>query len=329
MSSKTAITSVNIKAYARLHMGFFDLNGSQGRRFGSMGVSLNQPVTALHLSKCSGEFTTDDKVLGSTFLPEYIEKTKRQILAHLKIADDVEIRVESAIPRHAGLGSGTQMALAVGVGISQLFNKPMTLAEIASLTQRGQRSGIGIGTFGNGGFVVDGGRGYNTSLPPIIAQHAVPSTWRFLLVFEPAFTGVNGAEEMSAFSTLQDQGLENTQAITHQVLTKAMPAILEQDATAFGEVVNQLQAYNGDYFAPAQGGQYASQAVTAALAHLNSLGAACVGQSSWGPTGFAMFDNVSQAEKSLAAMQEKLGDSNLQLMLCEPCNHGARITTNA
>ena len=50
------------------------------------------------------------------------------------------------------------MALAVGTAISKLYQLPLGLREIAALTERGARSGIGIGAFAQGGLIVDGGR---------------------------------------------------------------------------------------------------------------------------------------------------------------------------
>ena len=45
------LDSVTVSANARLHLGFFDLNGELGRKFGSLGVALSEPVTRLTASK--------------------------------------------------------------------------------------------------------------------------------------------------------------------------------------------------------------------------------------------------------------------------------------
>ncbi|TJV01967.1 MAG: GHMP kinase, partial [Mesorhizobium sp.] len=37
--------SVTIQVPARLHLGFLDLNGDTGRRFGSVGLPLSEPET--------------------------------------------------------------------------------------------------------------------------------------------------------------------------------------------------------------------------------------------------------------------------------------------
>ena len=125
---------VFVNAFARLHMGFLDLNGSQGRRFGSLGLGLNAPNTLI-------ELTTDQHAFGDVEEPAYVNKSKQLLLAHANVKRDVSIKVHREIPRHFGLGSGTQMALAIGAGLNQLFNLDLTPAEIAAVTGRGLRSG--------------------------------------------------------------------------------------------------------------------------------------------------------------------------------------------
>jgi beta-ribofuranosylaminobenzene 5'-phosphate synthase len=39
--------AVRVVAPARLHLGFLDLHGGLGRKFGSLGVTLDEPRTAL------------------------------------------------------------------------------------------------------------------------------------------------------------------------------------------------------------------------------------------------------------------------------------------
>jgi len=77
----------------------------------------------------------------------------------LEVSDKVHINIEAAIPEHVGLGSGTQMSLAIGSALNAIYNLGLSVRDIAAITERGLRSGIGIGIFEQGGLVVDGGRG--------------------------------------------------------------------------------------------------------------------------------------------------------------------------
>ena len=70
-----------------------------------------------------------------------------------------------SIPAHVGLGSGTQLGLAVGAALARLAGLQLSTDEIALAVGRGLHSGIGIATFQHGGFVLDGGRRIISELP--------------------------------------------------------------------------------------------------------------------------------------------------------------------
>jgi predicted sugar kinase len=62
------------------------------------------------------------------------------------------------------------------------------------------------------------------------------------------------------------------------------------------------------------------------LQHLERAGVACFGQSSWGPTGFAVFENVGEAEKHLQQLKMTFSDTALGWLICGACNRGASVT---
>lgn len=318
VEEKQPTAHIFINAFARLHMGFLDLNGSSGRRFGSLGLGLSAPDTLIELALGSNVF-------GDIVEADYVAKSKHQILAHANLEQPVSIKVHREIPRHFGLGSGTQMSLAIGAGINQLFGLDLKPAEIAHITGRGLRSGIGIGTFTDGGLVLDGGKGKQTKVPPIIVQQSFPKAWRVLLIFDHSQQGVHGDEELSAFANLQDADWLATQNISHQILMKALPALKECDLNAFGEAVVELQAYTGDYFAPVQGGRFASKLVAKVLSFLTENGVSCVGQSSWGPTGFAVFESDVIAAQYLQKLKTTFQYPNLSWLICEAGHEGASV----
>lgn len=57
------------------------------------------------------------------------------------------IEIQESVPTHAGLGSGTQLALAVGMGLTRLCGLPPDIHRIAHITDRGIRSDVGVGVF--------------------------------------------------------------------------------------------------------------------------------------------------------------------------------------
>ncbi len=101
----------------------------------------------------------------------------------------MRVVVTKAIPEHAGLGSGTQLALAVGCAFAKVFGLALAPRDIAGILDRGGRSGIGIGAFERGGFLVDGGRGAGDAPPPITSRIEFPEDWRVVLILHPGARG--------------------------------------------------------------------------------------------------------------------------------------------
>ena len=117
-------------------MGFIDLSGSLDRHFGSIGVALNEYVT--HLSIATAE---QRQISGPS--AKRADKCLTLMCEALKVSDQLAITIHSAIPEHVGLGSGTQMSLAIGSALNAYYQLNLTVRDIAALMERGLRSGIG------------------------------------------------------------------------------------------------------------------------------------------------------------------------------------------
>ncbi|MCB5189635.1 GHMP kinase [Methylobacillus arboreus] len=311
---------VSVVTTARLHMGFFDLNGDLGRRFGSIGVSLNQPATELYAWHAS-TFTAEGPGAARAV------RMARKLAESLRLEGGMHIRLVNTIPEHSGLGSGTQMALAVGLALNRLHDLGLIIRDVAMLTERGARSGIGLGTFASGGVIIDGGRGAQTVVPPVIARAEFPEDWRIILIFDHTQTGVHGEAEIAAFRNLPQFPADAAAILCRHVLMQALPALAEHDLPAFGAAIRELQVRTGDHFAPAQGGRYASPRVAEVLAWLEAEGVACFGQSSWGPTGFAILPDENEAERVMARLQALFSRHGaLEFLLCEGRNEGGVVS---
>lgn len=305
---------VQVSAPARLHMGFFDLNGGLGRRYGSIGVCIDQPMTELRAWRADDGFTAEGPSSARAV------NIARQLAQSLAIGQGMHMELVQAIPEHAGLGAGTQMSLAVGLAMSRLYDLGLIVRDVALLTQRGARSGIGLGTFAQGGVVIDGGRGVQTGVPPVIARADFPEAWRIILIFDRSGTGVHGEAEIAAFRSLPEFPAEAAAILCRHVLMQALPALAEQDLATFGAAIRELQERTGDHFAPVQGGRYASRRVAAVLNWLDAEQISCFGQSSWGPTGFAIFGSEQHAQGYLQMLKQRFGD--LDFLMCRGRNEG-------
>ncbi|MFZ2450643.1 MAG: beta-ribofuranosylaminobenzene 5'-phosphate synthase family protein [Methylovulum miyakonense] len=294
---KAKYSKVSVIAPARLHMGFFDLSGSLGRNFGSIGIALNEISTRLSVMPA-----TSRAIVGPS--SERAALCLTMLCQALKVPDLLSIRIESAIPEHVGLGSGTQMALAIGSALNAIYGLGLSVREIAAVTERGLRSGIGIGIFEQGGLVVDGGRGEKSITPPVLVHMDIPDDWRFILVFDKRGQGLHGLQEIQAFSQLPPFSALEAARLCYLLLMQGLPAVAEQELEKFGEVITELQRSVGEHFAPAQGGVFTSTEVAEVMAWLAQQGAVAIGQTSWGPTGFCAVKSPALAE---ALVQEGRG----------------------
>lgn len=314
-----AVERVEVSVPARLHLGFVDLHGGLGRRFGSLGIALDTPQTRLTLQRgdrMSAEGPGATRALG------YL----KTVAERYGLDEPMHLTIDSAIPEHVGLGSGTQLSLATGIACCRLHGIAADIREIAQLLERGARSSIGIGTFEKGGVVLDGGRGDSDLPPPILSRLPFPEPWRILLVFDHARRGLHGAAEIEAFRRLPPFPAESAAHLCRLTLMVALPALAEQNLDQFGGAIAELQRVVGDHFAPAQGARFMSAAVAETLSWLEDEGVRGIGQSSWGPTGFAIIGSEAEAERLRRAAERRWpAESGLSFMLSRGRNRGAEL----
>ena len=300
-------------------MGFIDLSGSLDRHFGSIGVALNEINTRLSVTRAEQRTITGPAA-------QRAEKCVTMLCQALNVSDKLAITIEAAIPEHVGLGSGTQMSLAIGSALNAFYGLGLTVRDIAAVMDRGLRSGIGIGVFEQGGLVVDGGRGEKTITPPVLSHMDVPDDWRFILVFDQRGQGLHGQQEIQAFKELPPFPQQEAARLCYLLLMQGLPAVAENDLIKFGDVITQLQRSVGEHFASAQGGVFTSPEVAAAMQWLEQQGAVAIGQTSWGPTGFCAIDGVALAESiTRQARAEFAHFDNLSFVTASARNSGGDV----
>jgi beta-ribofuranosylaminobenzene 5'-phosphate synthase len=313
--SERAFPSVAVATTARLHFGFLDPSGRSAQPFGSLGLSLDWPGTRLTLQRADEPFVSGPEA-------ERAARFLNAIAKSCGVAHAYRLQVAAAIPPHAGLGSGTQLALAVGAAFAAAEGIDLTPQEIAARLGRGARSGIGIATFEAGGAVLDSGP-VGGALPQLVARVPFPDVWRILLIFDPAVRGLDGASEAAAFEVLPD--FPGTADLRARIMEQALPSLEERNFQTFCAEIGHLQEIMGAYFAPLQGGPYTSPRVAAVLDWLRREGITGLGQSSWGPTGFAFAESDAAGRALLSAADERTSGSGLRFALAQGRNKGAEI----
>jgi beta-RFAP synthase len=252
----------------------------------------------------------------------------RRFVANLP-ADAVpaqQLEVEHCPPEHVGLGSGTQLGMAVAAALANLAGLTLTAPELALRVGRGARSGIGVHGFMHGGLLVDGGKSAAAGIAPLIARLTFPASWRVVLVLPPWKIGRHGTEELEAFQVLQTRGASETitDRLARLLLLDVLPAVVEQDLTAFGDALYEFNALSGELFAPIQGGAYASAQVEELIAFLRRQGVRGVGQSSWGPAVFAVVEDAQRGEQ-LVSLLVKRFVLDRGAVIVTAVNHGGAV----
>lgn len=314
---------VRVRAPARLHLGFVDLHGGLGRRFGSIGLAITGLDAEVRAEQAAPGVLEVNGVQTAS-ARDAAEKTR----LWLQERAGLRLDISAVAPRHAGLGSGTQLGLAVASAVTAAFARECSARSLAPVVGRGVRSGIGVAAFEVGGMLVDGGRGSETPTAPVIARLAFPSDWRVVLVFDDEHLGLHGTAEHAAFATLPPMAEFEAAVLARWCLVGLLPALAERDFARFSLAVAEIQARIGAYFAPYQGGAvYTSARVAAAVSAIRrAFNLRGVGQSSWGPTAFIFAPSAACAEAIRHFGEAGQGNgSSLRFQIVMGCNHGAII----
>jgi len=314
----------------RLHFGFTNLSLAHDRLYGSLGVALDEPRVTV-TAEPADTLDCDHPVAT---------QHAREVLDLLDLPGAI-VRVEDELPRHVGLGSGTQFALATLVAIARAHGQEADVRRHAPDLGRGGRSGVGIAAFEIGGLVLDAGhpaerftterptRGEWT-VPSVLSRHAVPTDWRFLLVRPDLPAGRNGEDEDASMRTVverADPGVADRIAGT--VLRRALPAVADADHVAFGRAVEEIGRLNGRWYADEQGGVYRPPVGGIVDELGDSQTVTGVGQSSWGPLvyGVTTAEYADEARTAAAATLDANGVEGV-VSVVSPANEGARITVD-
>lgn len=230
----------------------------------------------------------------------------------------ISIRVAQEIAPHKGLGSGTQLALAMARGLHEFFEfDSFNKIEAAKMLGRADRSGVGTVGFHSGGLIVDSTES--------IHEYRLPDNWRVLLIIPRSIAGLSGDAEVRSFETLieyDERVADQARQLVHEQL---LPALEHDNFDEFALAITDYGKLAGGCFAKAQNGLYNGPIVTSIIEQLVHLGSKGIGQSSWGPCVFCWFDNDETAAQFLVENEQQF--SNVaELFLVSPLNTGASVT---
>jgi beta-RFAP synthase len=318
------MTTIHVSTPSRLHFGLLRLDEGFGRRFGGLGMMVDQPHVELALVRSSQWRVAGP---GARRARQFAESASAATGVR---AAPLRIRLKSVIPAHRGLGGGTQLALAIAAGVRELAGQSRgDAATLAAAVGRGARSAVGSHGFVHGGLIWERGRTADAGLAELADRVAVPASWRFVLIAPKRRRGLSGRAERAAFGQLPPVPDKVVCRLASLAEEHILPAARDARLDDFGEAVYEYGRLSGESFAAVQGGPYASDEIAACVEAVRACGVAGAGQTSWGPTVFAATTDDGGAAALVERMQSDRRWADHEFRSVGPDNRGATVRREA
>jgi predicted sugar kinase len=338
--SAPAPEAVEVRTPARIHIGMLSFGHAGRRAYGGVGVMLDRPGVVLRAWR-SPRFEARGPLADRA-----LQFARQCAVDRGGGPLSCTIEVVSAPRSHVGLGSGTQLGLAVAAAIDALAAVPdaadpgqcravgsqpprvprivggerrfgeQDAVGLARVSGRGRRSCVGVYGFGGGGLIVEAGRAVTMpsvteddatrAFSPLVARVHLPEAWRCVLLIRRDAVGLHGEAERAAFGALPPMACEVSAELARIALLELVPAASEGRFAEFSDAVRRYGRLAGLPFEPAAHAVPHAAATTALLDALADMGAPGA-QSSWGPAVMACCDS-SAAARSLV---ERLGAAGI------------------
>lgn len=268
-----------IKTPSRLHFGVINIGNEEYPLYKCLGCAIEEPKLLAYVEESKKLIIKgiDRKDLIQKF-EKFSKRFERKILFDVK----------EEIPSHVGLGSTTQLSLAFAFSLCFFNKKKFNVYRVSKMLGIGKISGVGIGVFSKGGFIVDTGKRAK-EIPKIEFRHDIPENWAFVILRDKRVSkGLHDKEEEKAFKILPKTPRERIEEM-YRLVYVMEDSIKSSDIESFGFALTKLQTLVGMNFYKAQGGVFSSR-IKDYVEFLLKNGAYGAGQSSWGPTVYGLYD---------------------------------------
>lgn len=298
-----APSKIEVMAPSRLHFGLIDLSLKGYRIDGGVGLALKSPNLKVTIHKAEESVNDSMKVL--------LQECAAAVGAD--ITNEWSVTLEGDLRRHVGLGSGTQLRLALAAAALACVESTRPLTEVAPALGRAGTSGIGSWGFWLGGVLADGGHDRSTKgqaapssatrprrMPPLMHRGSFP--WITVVAIARGLKSVFGDVEKTLFQELTPVPKQETAAVYALTYGQLLPAAYEKDFNSFCSALEDYQALGFKSREIA----FQGDAAVGAMETMRRAGLSGVGMSSWGPAFFG-FTTSHGLARSIA---EQLADSS-------------------
>jgi len=299
---------IQVQAFSRLHFGLMEISPGQPHCYGGVGMMITSPAMFVRGRSGSVPDPSWVEIHGDAY---WCERTRRvlDLWHHHRNGEPIPLQSIAVVapPKpHIGLGSGTQWACSIAgllelaktaaassIAVESTWNGLFASAELlANHAGRGLRSHIGCEGFRCGGLIVDWGQG---AIGERTQVKTFPEDWRMVTWCDRSYQGESGGSEAMMFDRCSSRPNPNRRAMLRMIVEEMMPAFDASDWITASDAIGRYGEQAGRIFAPWQGGVYRSPAIAECITHLRDQGIHGVGQSSWGPTVFALARDEDQA----------------------------------
>ena len=311
MVSDKSINEVKIVANARLHFGFLNLKSSRPYSYGGMGLSIDNHPTILRVSRASKFKSNLKKTLRDKIF---------NFLCNNSLSKKICIDCIESPQKHIGLGSGTQLILSIEEAISKFYR----LNENINFFKRNYRSGVGINSYKNGGFIVDSPKN-NLLANEIIFKTKFPKEWKIILLFDSEAKGLHGSSESRFFST--DTTISLRKKLSDLTLNEIIPSIIYKDFDTFARSLSKFQDLNSLFYSSIQKSNYLSHDIAKVIRKVSMNFNVAAGQSSWGPTSYMLIESKNIHNGIISILDNTISMyNNLSYEIISAKNNGRKLS---
>jgi predicted sugar kinase len=139
--------------YPRIHFGLADMGQASGRAFGGAGIAIKAFQFYVTVEQADKFILTFQNCVD-----QHLERAVFAAILHAQQSGfdtACSVTVDSHLPRHSGLGTGTQIVMTVLRAIAEHKQWNISSDEIIDISERSKTSSVGSAVSLYGGYCVD------------------------------------------------------------------------------------------------------------------------------------------------------------------------------